>query len=390
MNVSQFENNQCTGCGYCINICPYKAIEMVCDKYGFMYPKANDKCIECGKCVRECPYRNNNRELLTPQASFAAVRADSSKLKKSSSGGVFASVAEKVLEKKNWYVTGCILTRGFKPIQIITNSSQEAEQIYGSKYVQCYMRDIYIQIKKKLEEGKNVLFSGTPCQVDAVKKYTDNHLNLYTIEVICHGVANEKMFLSYLDLFDRTLLNDYIFRDKGQGWSFNNKILLYGQKTKKINHRLSSYMTYYLNGETYRESCYGCKYACEKRGADITIGDFWGIIQKRPDLKDKIDIEKGVSCLMVNTQKGYQLIQETDLVCFPVDYEDIKEGNEPLNHPSIHTDKREKILEVWTRNNDWKDVDEYWKRNDYKFIYKLWSLVPVKIQHEIRVLLNKR
>lgn len=390
MNVLQLEKFQCTGCGYCVYICPKNAIEMEIDEMGFVFPKVTDKCVECGKCIKECPNRSDTRELTKPLVSFAAVRSDNEKLNKSSSGGVFASIAESVLKKNDWYVTGCILSDGFKPVQVITNDRIEVEKIYGSKYVQCSMGEIYIKIRKKLSEGKSVLFSGTPCQVSAVKKYVNNHQNLFTIEVICHGVANERMFLSYLDLFGIYSINGFIFRDKKQGWSYNNRVFLRDGKSIKINHRLSSYMSYYLNGEIYRESCYSCKYACEQRGADITVGDFWGIMRRRPDLKDKIDMEKGVSCLMINSEKGKMLMKNTDLQLFPVNYEDIKEGNEPLNHPSTHTDKRNQILEIWRRNKNWKDIDRYWKEKDYRFVYKLWSLAPLKMQHKIRVLLNKR
>ena len=149
-------------------------------------------------------------------------------------------------------------------------------------------------------------------------------------------------------------------------------------------------MTYYLNGETYRESCYECAYAGATRGADLTIGDFWGIIRKRPDLKSKINIDEGVSCLLVNSEKGKYLVEGADIKLFDVNYEDIQDGNEPLNHPSTFTSKRKDILEKWSQNLDWKDVDKYWRENDYKLVYKVWSVIPVKMQHLIREILGKR
>lgn len=390
MNVSELQKNMCTGCGYCSNVCPVDAIEIGSDELGYLFPKVSSKCINCGKCVRECPYNQEKKLLVKPQNTYAAVRSDKEKLMQSSSGGIFAAIAESVINKPDWFVSGCILNDELKPIHILTNDKNEIKRICGSKYVQSSMGTIYTEIENKLANGSKVLFSGTPCQVNAVRQFTRNNKNLFTIEVICHGVSNEEMFLSYLALHNRSSINGFTFRDKSQGWSYNNSERYKNAKTKKVNHRLSSYMTYYLAGETYRESCYECAYAGATRGADLTIGDFWGIIRKRPDLKTKIEIEKGVSCLLVNSEKGKYLVDESDIKIFAVNYEDIQEGNEPLNHPSSFTTKRKDILDRWSKDLDWKDVDKYWRENDYKLIYKVWSMVPVKIQHLIREMLGKR
>lgn len=389
MIVSELKKNMCTGCEYCVNICPVGAIKMEPDEYGYLFPVISDKCINCGRCGKECP-NMQKKEFKMPESVYAAARTERDKLIKSSSGGVFAAIAETLLSEGGWVIAGCALNEELSPVQIIVDNKNELEALYGSKYVQATMGNIYNDIMIKLERGYKVLFSGTPCQVDAIKKYTKNHENLYTVEVICHGVANEKMFLSYLEMNDRNSIKSFVFRDKSQGWSFNNKIIYKSGGAKKVNHRLSSYMTYYLNGETYRESCYECKYAGELRGADITIGDFWGIMKQRADLKAKIDVEKGVSCLLINTIKGKSLVERAPIDCHSVSYGDVKEGNEPLNYPSKYSCKRKMILEAWMRNCDWIDVDNYWKENDYRFVYKIWSTVPKSLQHFVRIILGKR
>jgi len=198
------------------------------------------------------------------------------------------------------------------------------------------------------------------------------------------------MFESYLNLFDKEQIKDFVFRDKNQGWSFNNLIIYANGNQKRVNHRMSSYMTYFLNGETYRESCYQCPFACEKRGGDITIGDFWGVVRTNPDLQGQFDIENGVSCLLVDTEKGAEILKDTDLEMRQVPYGDIRNGNEPLNHPSIHSNKRSSILKVWEKNRNWADVDNYWKKNDRKVIHWFWSYIPIGLQHKIRVFLRLR
>lgn len=390
MNVAELEKSNCCGCGLCEKICPTSAIALEEDDIGFIYPFINqDKCINCGKCYDNCII-SNPIQLKSPLLCFAAARKDKDKLEWSSSGGVFASIAESLIDKEDWGISGCVLDESFVAKQKLIFNNKNLKDMYGSKYVQSSMNDVFNDIVEALYAGKKILFSGTPCQVAAIKKYTQNHKNLYTIEVICHGVSNNKMFISYLELHNRDKIADFIFRDKSQGWTFNNKIVYVNEKIKKINHRMSSYMTYYLNGEIYRESCYNCPYACGSRCADMTIGDFWGIVRKRPELNKIFDVERGVSCLIINSMKGKKLLENSDLVYKEVSFKDIKEGNEPLNHPSSYSDKRNQILNEWKNGLNWEDVDLYWKKNDYSFCGYIWSKFPIKIQHAIRILMKKR
>ena len=305
--VTDFESKECSGCGLCENVCPKGCITMSEDSLGYKRPLIDDSnCIDCGLCSKQCVIVHPT-ETITPMTTSAAVRSDKDKIKLSSSGGVFAAIAEYLISK-GWMVAGCIIDADLNPRHILTDDVKELRRMYGSKYVQSDTNGIYKSVKDSIKSGRKVLFSGTPCQVAAVKRYTKSNENLLTIEVICHGVPNVKMFHSSLELYNKASIKDFVFRDKSQGWTFNNLILYKNGSVKKINHRLSSYMTYFLEGETYRDSCYECPYAKPERGADITIGDFWGVVGRRADLKEKIDIEKGVSCLLVNSDRGKQLL----------------------------------------------------------------------------------
>lgn len=389
MKVTDFEEDKCCGCGMCAQICPTHAIKMEEDDLGYIYPVINeDKCVNCGKCYNTCAF-NKNADFELPIDTYAAVRADAEKLQKSSSGGVFAAIAESLLKSsEDWVVAGCALDDKQNAKHVVVRKYDKLDTLYGSKYVQSSMENIYQEIKCELDNNKKVLFSGTPCQVAAIKEYVGNSSDLFTIEVICHGVPNQRMFTSYLKSLSPQIVK-FTFRDKKQGWSFNNSYEN-AVSVKKVNHRLSSYMTYFLNGDTYRDSCYVCPFAKETRGADITIGDFWGIIRECPDLKDKVDIEKGVSCMIVNTEKGKTLIEKAEILKYPVDYMSIRKGNEPLNHPSRYTDRRKDVMSIWGETNSWDNVTAFWKKNDYKLSYSIWSNIPIKIQNAIRVLLNRR
>lgn len=387
--VTDFESHQCSGCGLCVAICPKKCISMGVDFLGYKRPIIDDAtCVDCGLCAKQCIIGNPIATKL-PIATYAAVRSDNEKIKLSSSGGVFAAIAENLISK-GWLISGCILDSSLNPCHILTSDKEMLKKMYGSKYVQSETLSIYKSVKEALDVGNKILFSGTPCQVAAIKRFTRNNENLLTIEVICHGVPNVEMFHSSLELYKKHNIKDFFFRDKGQGWTFNNLIIYNNGRVKKVNHRLSSYMTYFLEGETYRDSCYKCPYAKPERCADITIGDFWGVVSERSDMKKHIDIEKGVSCLIINTEKGQRIVDTAAINKFEVQYNDIKAGNEPLNNPSVHTEKRNKILAIWKETHNWIAVEKYWRKHDYKFSYLVWSLIPVSIQHKIRLILGKR
>lgn len=391
MNVAELEIDECSGCGLCASVCGQKCISIVPDNLGYLRPIVDkNSCIDCGLCVKKCVIVNPYEQVI-PKKTYAAIRQSKDKISLSSSGGVFAALSEFVLTKKsNWVVVGCTLDESVSAKHVVVNNITDLKSLYGSKYVQSDTTEIFEKVQDLLKEGKSVMFSGTPCQVAAIQRYTNKHPNLLTIEVICHGVANNKMFNSYLDMYRRNEIKMFYFRDKGQGWSFNNKIVYKDNKEIKINHRISSYMTYFLKGETYRDCCYKCPYAKPERCADITIGDFWGILQTRPYLNNIIDIEKGVSCVLVNSDKGASMLIKADIDLYDVDYDSIRKENGPVNEPSHHTSKRNQILSIWSKRKKWEDVHVFWKKHDRKLIFVLWSMVPTPFQHKVRVWLGKR
>lgn len=383
------KKDRCCGCGLCAAVCPVDAICMCEDEYGYIYPVMDDsKCIHCDKCKMVCRL-DKELELKMPIMSCAAVRKDKNRLMLSSSGGVFAELAEKFIEDGQ-LVCGAHIDKNFNVKHILISKQEDLDSLLSSKYVQSDISSVFAEIKDSLKL-KKVLFCGTPCQVAAIKEYTNNSDNLYTVELICHGVPNVRMFQAYVSSLGKNV-KQFVFRDKWQGWSFNSKAVFENGQMKKINHRLSSYMTYFMQAVTYRESCFSCPFARAERGADITIGDFWGVVRKRKDISNKIDIDKGVSCVLGNSKKGVSILETLGLELFPVDYQDIRDGNGPLNEPSIckYMEKRALIMDMWKQTGEWKEIDTYWRKTDYKIVYSLWDLLPKKIRHIVRVVLGKR
>ena len=390
INLVNEDKSSCCGCGLCAVICPVQAIKMKEDNLGYVYPCIEqEKCINCRKCVNTC-IMNKSHEYSSPIDAYAGIRNNRIKLQNSSSGGTFAAVAEHVLDQGG-VVAGARIEDDFSISHCLVTEGNDLDMLLGSKYVQSDITGVYESLEVCLNKGVKVLFCGTPCQVDAVKTYTGNPLNLITMEVVCHGVPNQKMFKSFIDFVGGSKkVVTFQFRDKSQGWSFNHKAVFSDGTVKKINHRLSSYMTLFMKGCIYRESCYKCPYAQNNRNSDITIGDFWGVVRKRPDLAKQIDIDEGVSCVIVNSEKGNQVLLESDITLYHVEYSDIIEGNGPLNHPSSKGKKIKEVLKIWGENGSWSDVEKYWKHRYYKLRFKLWAMLPNCIRNQIRIILKVR
>ena len=185
---------KCCGCGYCLHICKKKAISLKEDSDGYIYPVIDQAlCIDCGMCRKTCPQLKP--ELVTPIKTYSAYRKSEQKREASSSGGAFAAVAEKFLNE-NAYVCGAAFDENFNLNQRMIASIEELKPLLGSKYVQSSLSEVLPIIKERCQTEK-VLFCGTPCQVNAVKKFVSNTENLYTIDIICHGVPPLKCFMLF-------------------------------------------------------------------------------------------------------------------------------------------------------------------------------------------------
>lgn len=383
INLVEKKEN-CCGCALCYNVCPKHAISMVEDEFGYVYPNIDEeKCINCGLCKMRCTYQNKDKKLNMPIQVFAACAKDKEILKNSASGGVFSSIAKEFLKQGGVvYGSSMIIKKGESIVKHTrVDNVDELYMLQGSKYVQSNIKETYFQIKNDLYNGKKVLFSGTPCQVASVKEFM-NDKNLLTIDIICHGVPNNKMFNDYLQVIEkkeRDNIKEFKFRDKTKGWglfasyTFNNS----NKKIIKPAYELSYYQLF-LDSKIYRKNCYNCPYAKESRCSDITIGDYWGFKQEYPNIADKFNDKDGISCILINTEIGKKYIEEykDELDLIDSDIQKVSRHNKQLKKPSEYPYDREKILLLYNRYGFERLEKNYKIRNFIKnFIKKIRDIL---------------
>ena len=246
---------------------------------------------------------------------MAAVNKDDNLLKNSASGGMFSAIAESFLSDCG-YVCGAAMDfeENVADVRhIIIHSVDELYRLQKSKYVQSSTDKVYKELQTLLKNGEKVLFSGTPCQVEAAKSIAKRAGGkLYTIDIICHGVPSQRFFNDFIacEAEKRKMkINSLDFRDKKHGWGEKGTIVGANIKGDVIESSIAtdttSYYYYFFNGEISRECCYHCPYAQKQRVGDVTVGDYWGIEQYNPELLVEhggtINSRKGVSCLLINT-----------------------------------------------------------------------------------------
>jgi coenzyme F420-reducing hydrogenase beta subunit len=325
-NISSVRN--CYGCLACVDRCPVKCISLSQTELGHVVPNVNEnKCIDCQACQKVCPDIAENN-FMNPKIAIAAWRKNEIERLESSSGGLATVIAEKIIEEGG-VVYGCsfISPFGFKHIRCETVG--QLSMLRGSKYVQSLTDGIYKEIANDLKNNKKVLFIGTPCQVAGVKNFNKRAKELYTIDLICHGIPSIKLLKESLpkEILSKKITN-VKFRE-----SVNYKFSLQCDD-KNIYSRLISqdlYLKAFFTGLDYRDSCYVCAFANEKRVSDLTLGDFWGL---KTDIS-KSEKEKGISLCLVNSENGNYLMDlvgdEIEKIIRPI--EEAIAGNHQLRHP---------------------------------------------------------
>ncbi len=307
---------QCCGCGACYNRCPKQAVTMQADAEGFLYPVIDDAlCVDCGLCVKACP-AYHEREVSVFEQQYAAAQHTNEETRMcSSSGGVFSALMEAVLSQ-NGVVYGAAFDEQFRLRHTRADTSKAAMAFRGSKYMQSDIGDTMKTVAADLKDGRTVLFSGTPCQVDGLKRYLQTVAvstdNLLTCDFVCHGVASPMVWKDYVAFLMQRhgALKGYDFRCKTDGWhdSFPKILTVEGDVSRQYKEK-ESFFRLYSTCNITRPTCYTCRYTSYERVSDITLGDFWNIGKSAPEMDD----DKGTSQIIVNTQTGAYWMQRVQM-----------------------------------------------------------------------------
>lgn len=333
------KSNVCTGCTLCISVCQHNAITMAKDNFGHLYSKIDQKkCVDCKLCQKYCP-QLNTPIFQNPIKCYASWAKNKDEYLTSTSGGI-ASILSRYVVSRGGIVYACAMLSGVNVKHIRIEKEEDISLIKGSKYVQSNILEIIPKLKEDVNEGIYVLFIGTPCQVASIKNLFKNApKNLITADLICHGVPSHHLFKKHIECVapntDRVIFRDndgYVINciDKD-----NNKLyrtVLFKERFRDV------YLNAFFDGFSFRDSCYSCKYATQKRVSDITLGDFWGLGTKQ-SVDEMAEHPNGCSAILINTEKGGYLFEmiKPKTYAYERPVEECILGNEQLKHPKQKT-----------------------------------------------------
>lgn len=374
--------NECTGCSGCANVCPKQCIQMMEDNEGFLHPSINhDRCIECHACQRVCPELNPLEKHDLPVV-YAAFNNNSKVRAESSSGGMFYALAKYVIENGGMVIGAMFGPNDFTLSHELTDSMSDVKKMMGSKYVQSHIPDnLYKEVLSVIKTGRNIIFTGTPCQVAACRKvipavYQDKILY---VDIVCHGVPSQTLFNDYIKKLSKKVgmrIRTFNFRTR-EGWGVSPAFASEDNSWHYLSGIDNTYMSMFLQGYTFRENCYDCHYATPQRVSDITIADFWGLGKEIPYAYDKT---LGVSLLLINTPKGTQMLDKI-ADTLTLDRRSLSEATKmnPNLHEASHRPRQRNNVYTYFFGHSLQETYTHYFDNPYRkfrrFIGKLVRLV---------------
>lgn len=357
---------QCCGCSACVEKCPKHCIKLKEDREGFLYPVVDKTvCIDCGLCEKVCLMLSST-VFRPPLKVYASVNTDAKIRQASSSGGIFTLLAGKVIAGGG-VVFGACFDEAWEVQMAFAENMEGISSFRGSKYLQARVEYTYKETENFLKQGRQVLYSGTPCQIAGLKKFLrHDYDNLLAVDFVCHGVPSPKVWRKYLSGIlarqgngkntvlshsknQNQTIENIEFRSKSTGWkkySFAltlSKAEATGEKNTVLLSSVFSenvYMRAFLSNLILRPSCHSCPSKEGKSGSDITIADFWGIENCMPDMDD----DKGTGLVLINSRKGMSFFPQDGVKVKECTYDEAFACNPSLKYAASPHPRRTKFF----------------------------------------------
>ena len=241
---------------------------------------------------------------------YSACHHDGAVWKRSSSGGAFTAITDAWFEAhgEKAVVYGCAMDGALQAVHIRATTAEERNAMCGSKYIGSNAAAALKQAAADLKDGMYVCFSGTPCQIAALKSVlkalrVDSEGRLVTVEVICHGVGSTRFFGDYIANLERKYGSKAIscgFRGKSRPGKKQDMHVTFANG--RVYHAPSTnydwFYTAYLRNLILRPSCFHCPFAQSRRQADIAIADHW----------EQTQGQQARSLAFATTQQGVDLL----------------------------------------------------------------------------------
>ena len=353
----------CCGCGACADACARRAITLKPDSEGHTYPTVDAKrCNGCGRCVTVCAFSTKDNAPAATAAADASHKAyiaaakDRQLIRASASGGVFAVLAKDVLAKGGTVYGASLDFEEERPrcrherIERLV----DLHRLQGSKYVQSATTGTFARVRQDLKDGKQVLFSGTSCQVAALRRFLGRcHEGLLTIDLICHGVPPEAMLHAYIDsLHTGGKVTALSFRQRERrGLPYCLGLTLTDShqrnRTRRIGLRSAAYYRLYMARSGYRPACYNCPYTSPQKPADITLGDYcWKESPTSLRLTPALQQADRLSTVITHGRRGEQALDalKEELTLQTADLHALTADHEQLRRPSLPSRWGETLL----------------------------------------------
>ena len=360
------EHSKCTGCGTCSVVCTHKAISFKTDSLGFRYPEIDTlKCVDCGLCKARCPSISPVKREIDNDCYLAWAKDDVIHYE-SSSGGI-AFLLQRYIIERDGYSVGCVWDADFNARLVVINHNNELVKTIGSKYVQSYIADeTWNEIEERDKKGQKGIFIGLPCQVAAVKSFTNGSLNILFVDLLCHGGCSPSCLKAHLACLQNEKKSQPITDVRFRGGKYDCKMTLWSEASMiyKGGQFTDKYFYSFMKHGLFQESCYQCQYANSERLSDITLADFWGVDQEFIKGKHKMN---GANLVLIHSDAGrnyWNAIKEkTEYYKRP--FEEAMLGNDTLREPTFPPADRERLLSLIGSVGFEKAVsyDNQYKRN---------------------------